>query len=95
MGGKISKSDFCIRILLLFLNGHTDSRWKFLGPGIKSDLQQTNSLIHGARPGVEPVSQGSQDIADPVAPKWELQPISVLEEEKNKCKVMWTIALLE
>ena len=29
-------------------------------------------LTHCARPGVEPVSQGCRDAADPIVPQWEL-----------------------
>ena len=43
---------------------------EFLGQG--SDLRHgggnTGSLTHCARLGIEPVSQGSQDTTDPVAP---------------------------
>ena len=40
-------------------------------PSHRRDLSNTGSLTHGARPGIEPASQRSQDAADPIAPQQE------------------------
>lgn len=51
-------------------------------PGQGSDLScigdlyhscgNSRSLTHCAGPGIEPVSQHSRDVADPIVPQWEL-----------------------
>lgn len=45
---------------------------EFPGQGSVPSCSNARSRTHGARPGIEPKSQCSQDTNKPVAPQWEL-----------------------
>ena len=71
---------FEVCFFLFFLFGHSIA-YGVPGPGIRSEPQLGPKLQHRwilnplcplCQAGVEPVSQCSQDTANPIAPQWEL-----------------------
>ena len=57
------------------------------GSDLSRSWGNTGSLTHCARLGIEPVSQHSQDAANPTAPEQELLIVPFLKSPLGLCKV--------
>ena len=63
------------------------------GSGLSCSCSNTRSLTHCAGPVIEPVSQCSQDAANPIAPQWELQTLIFLLWKGHKVCKGWNQTL--
>ena len=76
------KVGLSLSLFLSFFPPFLAAQWHMEFPGQGSDLSRSchqncscgnvRSLTHCAGPGIKPVSQCSQEAADPVATQWEL-----------------------